>query len=147
MDADLSAQVFDSFDKDKNNEMDCSEYLCLMGVTLCALLRLVMTLLTNNKLSSGGTMEQKLRSSFEIFDKDGNGSLSKDEVRQMLTMVVKQVTRAQMKAKSKKVTGDTPIEIDDQGKKKIEEILDQIFDKVDVDKVRVAWWLPLVPLV
>jgi len=65
--------------------MDVYEYMALMGVTF------------------GGTIEQKLQASFEIFDKDGNGQLSKDEVRQMLIMVVKQVTRAQLKAKSKKV--------------------------------------------
>lgn len=48
-------------------------------------------------------MDQKLKASFEIFDRNGDGSLSKDEVRQMLTMVVRQVTRAQLKAKTKNV--------------------------------------------
>lgn len=65
--------------------MDVREYMALMGVTF------------------GGTIDQKLRASFEIFDRNGDGSLSKDEVRQMLTMVVRQVTRAQLKTKSQKV--------------------------------------------
>jgi Ca2+-binding EF-hand superfamily protein len=75
-----------------------------------------------------------MAASFEIFDRNGDGTLSKDEVRAMLTMVVKQVTRAQLKAKQKKVSGDTPIEIDAAGQKKIEEILEEIFNKVDTDR-------------
>jgi Ca2+-binding EF-hand superfamily protein len=65
--------------------MDVREYMALMGVTF------------------GGSMDQKLKASFEIFDRNGDGSLSKEEVRQMLTMVVRQVTRAQLKAKTKNV--------------------------------------------
>jgi len=117
MDAELSNQVFDSFDKNKNNEMDIHEYMALMGVTF------------------GGTMEQKLKASFEIFDKNGDGVLSRDEVRNMLIMVVKQVTRAQLKAKKgERVTGETPVEIDKEGMAKIEQILDEIFNEVDTDK-------------
>eukprot|EP01122_Echinamoeba_exundans_P005205 TRINITY_DN15373_c0_g1_i1.p1 TRINITY_DN15373_c0_g1~~TRINITY_DN15373_c0_g1_i1.p1 ORF type:complete len:212 (+),score=73.56 TRINITY_DN15373_c0_g1_i1:38-637(+) len=116
MDAELSTQVFDSFDRDHSNSMDVREYMALMGVTF------------------GGSMDQKLKASFEIFDRNGDGSLSKDEVRQMLTMVVRQVTRAQLKAKTKNVSGATPIEIDEAAAAKIEEILNQIFEKIDTDK-------------
>eukprot|EP00029_Vermamoeba_vermiformis_P006964 TRINITY_DN2877_c0_g1_i1.p1 TRINITY_DN2877_c0_g1~~TRINITY_DN2877_c0_g1_i1.p1 ORF type:complete len:144 (+),score=30.14 TRINITY_DN2877_c0_g1_i1:36-467(+) len=84
MERDLANQVFDSFDRDGNGDMDLEEYMALMGVTF------------------GGNIEQKLRASFEIFDKNGDGVLSKDEVRRMLVMVVKQVTRAQLKARQGK---------------------------------------------
>jgi hypothetical protein len=47
-----------------------------------------------------------------------------------------QVTRAQLKAKEgRKITGDTPVEIDKEGMAKIEQILEEIFNKVDIDKV------------
>jgi Ca2+-binding EF-hand superfamily protein len=71
MHEDLAAQVFDSFDRDHSGTMDVKEYLAMMGV------------------SHGGTIEQKLRASFELFDKNGDGVLSKDEIRDMFISIVK----------------------------------------------------------
>jgi Ca2+-binding EF-hand superfamily protein len=116
METELANQVFDSFDRDGNGDMDMDEYMTLMGVTF------------------GGNIEQKLRASFEIFDKNGDGVLSKEEVKKMLVMVVKQVTRAQLKARQgKKVSGSTQIEIDENGHAKLNTILDDIFNKVDAN--------------
>lgn len=94
--------------------MDINEYLALMGVTF------------------GGTVNQKLRASFHIFDKDGNGSLSKDEVRDMLRMVIVQVMRAQYrtahgKSASKSVTLDTAANA------KIDAVVEEVFTRVDKD--------------
>lgn len=95
--------------------MDINEYLALMGVTF------------------GGTVQQKLRASFAIFDKDGNGTLSKDEVRDMLRMVIQQVMRAQ----HRQATGKVPPKgnlLDDAANAKIDQVVEEVFDRVDADK-------------
>lgn len=92
--------------------MDINEYLALMGVTF------------------GGTVQQKLRASFAIFDKDGNGSLSKEEVRDMLRMVIQQVMRAQARDKSA-VKGNL---LDDAANAKIDQVVEEVFDRVDTDR-------------
>jgi hypothetical protein len=53
-----------------------------------------------------------------------------------------QVTRAQLKAKEgRKITGEVPVEIDSEGLAKIEQILEEIFEKVDVDKVYLSLFI------
>lgn len=92
--------------------MDIHEYLALMGVTF------------------GGTVQQKLRASFAIFDKDGNGTLSKEEVRDMLRMVIQQVMRAQTRGKP----SSSASLLDDAAKAKIDQVVDEVFDRVDTDR-------------
>jgi transcriptional regulator len=50
------------------------------------------------------------------------------------------VTRAQLKARQgKKVSGSTQIEIDENGHAKLNTILDDIFNKVDANHVRIEY--------
>lgn len=39
----------------------------------------------------GKSVEQKLKASFEIFDKNGDGKLTKEEVRNMFILILQQV--------------------------------------------------------
>lgn len=96
--------------------MDINEYLALMGVTF------------------GGTVQQKLRASFAIFDKDGNGTLSKDEVRDMLRMVIIQVMRAQYRTTHGKIPSKGATVLDAAANAKIDQVVDEVFDRVDKDK-------------
>ena len=83
--------------------MDLREYLMMMGGEFYFLkkqpsIHSIHTL-KNKKyhlsiiylVTHGGTIEQKLKASFEMFDKDGNGELSKVEVREMFMLIVNQV--------------------------------------------------------
>mmetsp|Transcript_17911 Transcript_17911/g.19938 ORF Transcript_17911/g.19938 Transcript_17911/m.19938 type:complete len:203 (-) Transcript_17911:108-716(-) len=117
MDIELGNQVFDSFDRDKNGLLDIREYLSLMGVAY------------------GGTLEQKLKASFEVFDKDGDGELSKDEIRDIIVIIIKQIERTRLREGSSNpyITGETPVTIDKDGQAKIEKMLNEVFDVVDTD--------------
>ena len=116
MGEELANQLFDSFDTDNSGTMDINEYLALMGVTF------------------GGTVQQKLRASFAIFDKDGNGSLSKDEVRDMLRMVIVQVMRAQFRSTHGKSAAKSATVLDAAANAKIDQVVEEVFDRVDKDK-------------
>eukprot|EP01121_Diplochlamys_sp_Union-15-3_P004672 TRINITY_DN1486_c0_g1_i1.p1 TRINITY_DN1486_c0_g1~~TRINITY_DN1486_c0_g1_i1.p1 ORF type:complete len:200 (+),score=32.06 TRINITY_DN1486_c0_g1_i1:50-649(+) len=115
MDSALSNLVFDSFDKDKNGMLELREYMAMMGVIY------------------GGTIDQKLEASFSVLDKNGDKLLSKEEIRDMLIIIIKQLERTKMRTKyGDQVTGSTPVLIDSQVKL-IENILKEVFDKVDTD--------------
>ena len=77
MHEELCDQVFDSFDRDHSGALDVKEYLMMMGVT------------------HGGTIDQKLRASFDLFDKNGDGVLCKAEIREMFVSIVKQKRAAE----------------------------------------------------
>ena len=53
--------------------MDAKEYILMMGLT------------------HGGSMEQKLKASFQMFDADGNGNLDPQEIKEMFLLIVNQV--------------------------------------------------------
>eukprot|EP01105_Mastigella_eilhardi_P021994 TRINITY_DN5381_c0_g4_i1.p1 TRINITY_DN5381_c0_g4~~TRINITY_DN5381_c0_g4_i1.p1 ORF type:complete len:199 (+),score=46.55 TRINITY_DN5381_c0_g4_i1:62-658(+) len=111
----LVDQVFDSFDRDHNGYMDVREYLAMMGVTY------------------GGTLDQKLNASFELFDKNGDGGLSREEVRDMFLMIVKQKRAAQSFMKTgARVPMNQPL--DTKAMTAIEKVIDTVFDRVDRDK-------------
>jgi len=61
--------VFDVFDKDHNNVVDMMELIC--GISLLC----------------GGSEEEKIHSIFEIFDENGDGYISMDEMFKFLTSV------------------------------------------------------------
>ncbi|KAH3762805.1 hypothetical protein Pelo_5347 [Pelomyxa schiedti] len=107
-------QVFDSFDRDHSNTMDIHEYLSMMGVT------------------HGGTLEQKLNASFDLFDKNGDGVLSKEEIKEMFVMIVKQKKRALTLAR----TGSgalTSEPLDAASLAAIDGVVETIFEQADAD--------------
>eukprot|EP01106_Pelomyxa_sp_JSP_P000329 TRINITY_DN104_c0_g1_i2.p1 TRINITY_DN104_c0_g1~~TRINITY_DN104_c0_g1_i2.p1 ORF type:complete len:171 (+),score=42.28 TRINITY_DN104_c0_g1_i2:106-618(+) len=77
----LAEKMFDSFDKDRSGTIDVKEFLTMMGV------------------AQGGTTEQKLEATFEVYDKNGDGTLSRDEIKDMVLTVVK-TKRGAVDAKS-----------------------------------------------
>ncbi|KAH3766219.1 hypothetical protein Pelo_1893 [Pelomyxa schiedti] len=105
---DLAEQVFDSFDFDHNGYMDVREYLSMMGVT------------------HGGSLEQKLNASFDLFDKNGDGVLSKEEVKGMFVLIIKQ-KRAAANPKAPQE------ELDEKSLQTIQGIVDAVFSRVDTD--------------
>eukprot|EP01105_Mastigella_eilhardi_P002573 TRINITY_DN1321_c0_g2_i1.p1 TRINITY_DN1321_c0_g2~~TRINITY_DN1321_c0_g2_i1.p1 ORF type:complete len:176 (-),score=64.83 TRINITY_DN1321_c0_g2_i1:109-636(-) len=105
----LADQVFDSFDRDKNGYMDLDEYLTMMGVT------------------HGGTVQQKLNASFDLFDKNGDGTLSRDEIREMFILIIKQKRVAQGKPV---VKGET---LEAREMAIIEGVIEAVFKEVDID--------------
>lgn len=100
----FAAAIFDSFDKDKSGSIDIREYMALMGVTF------------------GGDIDEKLEASFQLFDEDGNGELSQEEVERMATMVFKSML-------SRAGGG----ELTSKHKKEIKQIVKEIFKNVDKD--------------
>eukprot|EP01106_Pelomyxa_sp_JSP_P015350 TRINITY_DN525_c0_g1_i1.p1 TRINITY_DN525_c0_g1~~TRINITY_DN525_c0_g1_i1.p1 ORF type:complete len:203 (+),score=59.79 TRINITY_DN525_c0_g1_i1:54-611(+) len=106
MHPELADKVFDSFDRDHSNSMDVREYLSMMGVT------------------HGGSLEQKLEASFELFDKNGDGVLDRSEIRDMFIMIVKQKQRAR----------GASDQLDKAAMTAIDSVIDQVFDKVDTDR-------------
>jgi len=117
-DEEFAGAIFDSFDNDGNGSIDIDEYMALMGVTF------------------GGTVEDKLEASFNMFDKDGDGELDRDEIEQMVLMATRVVVRKQYnagKARNKRATGSTEVDIPPELHAKIKEIINEIFDKVDKD--------------
>ena len=58
----IVSQIFTIFDKDGNGHLDFVEFLCATDMT------------------SHGTLEEKLRWNFKAYDKDGSGTLEKEEL-------------------------------------------------------------------
>mgnify|MGYP002394886604 FL=1 len=78
-----------------------------------------------------------------MFDKDGDGELDRNEIEQMVLMATRVVVRKQYNAGNRKVhnqvaTGNTEVDIPEELMIKIKEIINEIFEKVDVDGV----WVP-----
>eukprot|EP00005_Dracoamoeba_jomungandri_P007060 CAMPEP_0174275226 /NCGR_PEP_ID=MMETSP0439-20130205/59539_1 /TAXON_ID=0 /ORGANISM="Stereomyxa ramosa, Strain Chinc5" /LENGTH=194 /DNA_ID=CAMNT_0015367311 /DNA_START=30 /DNA_END=614 /DNA_ORIENTATION=+ len=107
-DQEFAEAIFHSFDKDESGTIDIHEYMALMGV------------------SFGGDTDEKLKASFELFDEDGNGELDREEVERMLTLVMKSMMR-------RASPPGTKIEISEKRKAEINRIINEIFEKVDVD--------------
>jgi len=85
-------------------------------------------------VSHGGTIEQKLRASFDLFDKNGDGVLSREEVRDMFISIVKQ-KRAAQRFKATGVRSPVSAEpIDPKGMAAIDEVINTVFDRVDTDR-------------
>jgi len=97
----FAGAIFDSFDRDKSGTIDVKEYMALMGVTF------------------GGTVESKLDASFNLFDENGDGSLSKEEIERMAAFVFRSMI------------GNSKETLSDKQMKTIKKIVHEVFDKVD----------------
>uniref|UniRef100_A0A674MC96 EF-hand domain-containing protein n=1 Tax=Takifugu rubripes TaxID=31033 RepID=A0A674MC96_TAKRU len=89
--------VFESFDTNKDGKIDFLEYVAAIHLVL------------------RGKLEDKLRWSFKVYDRDGNGCLDKQEVRHIIIHKIK-------KKSDMSVT------------EKIEDVCDRIFELVDKNK-------------
>ncbi|XP_075325861.1 guanylyl cyclase-activating protein 2-like [Odontesthes bonariensis] len=63
--------VFHSFDTNKDNKIDFMEFVAAVNLIL------------------RGKLEDKLRWSFKVYDRDGNGSLTRQEVRHIIKIINK----------------------------------------------------------
>lgn len=116
MDEDLARKVFASFDADHNGTLEIDEYLTMMGVL------------------HWGSVEQKLKASFSLFDKNGDGQLSRVEINEMFVSMVKQKRAAEQSSKSgKRVTAST-VSLSEKDMDSISRVVNTVFDKVDTDK-------------
>jgi Ca2+-binding EF-hand superfamily protein len=107
-DGEKARSIFDAFDIDNSGSIDVHEYLTLMGAVY------------------GNSVEQKLDASFKLFDANRDGMLSREELDNMLTRTL----RSWLSQASKKKV----VEVPEEYKTKIKQILDQIFETIDTDK-------------
>ncbi|XP_044050076.1 guanylyl cyclase-activating protein 2-like [Siniperca chuatsi] len=88
--------VFQSFDTNKDGHIDFMEYVAALHLVL------------------RGKLEDKLKWSFKVYDRDGNGCLDREEVKNIVSIIYK--------IKRHNNLGDT---------ENIEDICDRIFELVD----------------
>lgn len=112
----LAGKIFDVFDKDGSNTMDLKEYLLMCGMT------------------RAGTIEQRLEASFDLFDANGDGVLSKEEVRSILIMLVQQkMALARFQSTGRKTSPERET-LDARTLASIDRVVDATFASVDTDK-------------
>lgn len=94
---------FSKLDKDKKGEISIEEFYDIPALAQNPLVRRVMLTFDKSKngkisfvefieglakLSTGGTEEEKLRFCFQIYDNDGDGLISADDLSRVLRMMV-----------------------------------------------------------
>lgn len=116
MDEDLARKVFASFDADHNGTLEIDEYLTMMGVL------------------HWGSIEQKLKASFSLFDKNGDGQLSPKEINEMFVSMVKQKRAGELSEKTKTKVLTSTITLSEKDLDSINRVVLTVFEKVDTDK-------------
>lgn len=83
--------MFEATDKDNSGSIDINEFLLLYGI--------IFGIASNKQWNSlltqitGGTMDQKLEMSFKLYDADGSGYLTPEEIERMFMLAIKTGTR------------------------------------------------------
>ncbi|KAF3686728.1 Guanylyl cyclase-activating protein 2 [Channa argus] len=99
--SDYAENMFRAFDKNGDNTIDFLEFVAALNLVF------------------RGDLEHKLRWSFKVYDKDGNGYVDKDELRSIIDSIYR------VKKGSKTDMGDSLIKLD--------EVVDRIIQAVDSD--------------
>lgn len=137
----LAGKIFDVFDKDGSNTMD---------VCHCSLSSIQVPILVHSHvhthaqlkeyllmcgMTRAGTVEQRLEASFDLFDANGDGVLSKEEVRNILIMLVQQkMALARFQSTGRKTSPEHET-LDARTLASIDRVVDTTFANVDTDKV------------
>lgn len=86
-------------------------------------------------MTRAGTIEQRLEASFDLFDANGDGVLSKEEVRSILIMLVQQkMALARFQSTGRKTSPERET-LDARTLASIDRVVDATFASVDTDKV------------
>ncbi|RXM28855.1 Golgin subfamily B member 1 [Acipenser ruthenus] len=93
--------IFKTFDKNGDNVIDFLEYVAALNLVL------------------RGKLEHKLKWSFKVYDKDGNGCLDKEELREIIEVIYNIKTGSKLDHETQLLTPD--------------EVCDRIFKIVDVN--------------
>ncbi|KAK2853694.1 hypothetical protein Q5P01_006355 [Channa striata] len=99
--SDYAENMFRAFDKNGDNTIDFLEFVAALNLVF------------------RGDLEHKLRWSFKVYDKDGNGYVDKDELRSIIDSIYR------LKKCSKTDMGDSQMKLD--------EVVDRIIQAVDSD--------------
>lgn len=92
-------------------------------------------------MTRAGTIEQRLEASFDLFDANGDGVLSKEEVRDILIMLVQQKKAlARFQSTGRKTSPDHE-PLDAKTLASIDRVVEATFAKADTDKVCCFFYL------
>ncbi|XP_029901476.1 guanylyl cyclase-activating protein 2-like [Myripristis murdjan] len=99
--SEYAESMFRAFDKNGDNTIDFLEFVAALNLVF------------------RGDLEHKLRWSFKVYDKDGNGYVDRDELRSIIDSIyrIKKGTKGEM--------GETQLTVD--------EVVDRILQAVDAD--------------
>nr|XP_015809177.2 guanylyl cyclase-activating protein 2 [Nothobranchius furzeri] len=100
--SDYAENMFRAFDKNGDNTIDFLEFVAALNLVF------------------RGDLEHKLRWSFKVYDKDGNGYVDRSELRSIIDSIhrIKKGSKTEM-------TNSNPT---------VDEVVDRILDAVDVDR-------------
>ncbi|XP_005809532.1 guanylyl cyclase-activating protein 2-like [Xiphophorus maculatus] len=100
--SDYAESMFRAFDKNGDNTIDFLEFVAALNLVF------------------RGDLEHKLRWSFKVYDKDGNGYVDRNELRSIIDSIYR------IKKCSKKDMSETQLSVD--------EVVERILDAVDFDR-------------
>ena len=91
------SRMINSVDDNGDNEIDFEEFLLLMS---------------SKKGSGKADPDKELREAFKVFDKDGNGTISKDELKQLMSNLGQNLSNEELDAMMGEVDTDGNGQID-----------------------------------
>jgi Ca2+-binding EF-hand superfamily protein len=113
--AEFAGILFDSFDVDGNKKMTENEWYALMGVRL------------------GGSNEDRLRASFGLFDKNHDGSLTRSELQELISLVQFHKQYYEFLVGGRILTNAGKLRLRKKVDKAAEDFINEMFSKADED--------------